>query len=97
VIVGNLPFHLTTSILRKLLHSRTWTSAILLVQWEVARRRAGVGGASMMTAQWWPWVDFRLEGRVHRSAFQPAPNVDGGLLVIAHRAEPLIAVVGDRP
>ncbi len=92
VVVGNVPFHLTTAILRKLLHSGAWTHAILLVQWEVARRRAGVGGSSMMTAQWWPWVDFRLEGRVPRSAFKPVPNVDGGILVITRRPHPLVAV-----
>jgi 23S rRNA (adenine-N6)-dimethyltransferase len=49
----------------------------------------------MMTAQWWPWVDFSLGGRVHRSAFRPAPNVDGGLLVMAPRTRPLIPA-GDR-
>lgn len=43
VVVGNLPFHLTTTILRRLLHSPGWTDAVLLVQWEVARRRAAVG------------------------------------------------------
>ena len=46
VIVGNIPFHLTTAILRKLLHAPAWTAAVLLMQWEVARRRAGVGGSS---------------------------------------------------
>ncbi len=54
-VVGNLPFHLTTVLLRRLFAAQHWHSAILLVQWEVARRRAGVGGASMLTAQWWPW------------------------------------------
>ena len=54
-IVGNLPFHLTTAILRKLLHDPNWRRAVLLLQWEVARRRAGVGGATLMTAQWSPW------------------------------------------
>lgn len=39
VIVGNLPFHLTTAILRKLLHDPHWSEAELIVQWEVARRR----------------------------------------------------------
>src|SRR5699024_12424575 len=51
VIVGNIPFHLTTAILRKLLHAPAWTDAVLLMQWEVARRRAGVGASTMKTAQ----------------------------------------------
>ncbi|MFR9750539.1 23S rRNA (adenine(2058)-N(6))-methyltransferase Erm(46) [Nocardia sp. 004] len=90
VIVGNLPFHQTTAILRRLLHTDHWTRAVLLVQWEVARRRAAVGGATMMTAQWWPWYDFTLTGRVPASAFAPRPGVDAGLMTITRRAVPLV-------
>lgn len=90
VIVGNLPFHITTAVLRKLLHSGGWTQAILIVQWEVARRRAGVGGATMMTAQWWPWLDFTLHGRIPGTAFTPSPGVDAGILAITRREDPLL-------
>ena len=88
VIVGNLPFHLTTAVLRRILHAPGWTDAVLLVQWEVARRRAVVGGASMMTAQWSPWFDFALHGRVPARAFTPSPGVDGGLLTIRRNPTP---------
>ncbi|GAA3930109.1 hypothetical protein GCM10023085_09320 [Actinomadura viridis] len=90
VLVGNLPFHQTTAMLRRILRSPGWTDAVLLVQWEVARRRAGVGGATMMTAQWWPWYDFVLHRRVPSTAFRPRPGVDGGLMTITRRAPPLI-------
>jgi 23S rRNA (adenine-N6)-dimethyltransferase len=90
VLVGNLPFHLTTAILRRIFRAPGWTHAVLLVQWEVARRRAGVGGATMMTAQWWPWFNFELGQRVPARAFTPRPNVDGGVLLITRREEPLL-------
>ncbi len=90
VLAGNLPFHRTTAILRRVLGSRGWTDAVLLVQWEVARRRAGVGGATLMTAQWWPWFEFRLVSRVPASAFRPRPGVDGGLITFSRRPEPLV-------
>lgn len=90
VIVGNLPFHLTTAILRRILHGPGWTDAVLLVQWEVARRRAAVGGATMMTAQWWPWFEFALVRRVSAASFRPQPSVDGGLMTISRRAVPLV-------
>lgn len=90
VVVGNLPFHLTTAILRRLLHAPGWTEAVLIVQWEVARRRAAVGGASMMTAQWWPWVDFRVRQRIPATAFDPVPGADAGLLTLERRATPLV-------
>lgn len=90
VLVGNLPFHQTTSMLRRILRAPAWTEAVLLVQWEVARRRAGVGGATMMTAQWWPWYAFRLVRRVPAAAFRPRPGVDGGLMTVTRRERPLV-------
>lgn len=90
VVVGNIPFHLTTPILRRLLSGGDWRHAILLTQWEVARKRAGVGGATMMTAQAAPWFTFELHGRVPARHFRPMPAVDGGILGIARRGRPLI-------
>lgn len=90
VVVGNLPFHLTTAIMRKLLADPAWHEAVLLVQWEVARRRAGVGGATLLTAQTWPWFEYSLEGRVPSRAFRPMPGVDGGILRTTRRARPLV-------
>jgi 23S rRNA (adenine-N6)-dimethyltransferase len=42
-IVSNVPFHVTTPVLRHLLAATSWHDAILITQWEVARKRAGVG------------------------------------------------------
>lgn len=92
LVVSNVPFHLSTALLRKLLANDRWSRAVLLLQWEVARRRAGVGGATMMTAAWWPWYDFRLEGRVPAEAFRPVPGVDGGVLLVERRAAPLLPI-----
>lgn len=91
VVVGNVPFHLTTPILRRMLRERAWRHAVLLVQWEVARKRAGVGGGTMMTAQAAPWFAFELAGRVPAHGFTPRPSVDGGLLRIERRDQPLVA------
>lgn len=90
VLVGNLPFHLTTTLLRRVLRAEHWHTAVLLTQWEVARRRAGVGGASMLTASWWPWYTFTLHRRVPARAFTPTPSVDGGLLTAHRRSTPLV-------
>lgn len=90
VIAGNIPFHLTTPILRRLLQRPSWRHAVLLAQWEVARKRAGVGGGTLLTAQSAPWFVFALHGRVPSHAFRPMPSVDGGLLSIARRPAPLV-------
>lgn len=91
VIVGNIPFHLTTPILRRLLAEGAWCHAVLLTQWEVARKRAGVGGTTMLTAQSWPWFTFALHGRVPSRHFTPRPSVDGGILGISRRGSPLVS------
>jgi 23S rRNA (adenine-N6)-dimethyltransferase len=90
VLVGNVPYHLTTPILRRMLSRRGWRHAILLTQWEVARKRAGVGGRTMMTAQTAPWYDFALHDRVPAHGFSPRPSVDGGLLTVSRRPDPLV-------
>ncbi|WP_197319463.1 23S ribosomal RNA methyltransferase Erm [Saccharomonospora sp. NB11] len=97
VVVGNLPYHLTTPILRRLLTARGWEHAVLLTQWEVARKRAGVGGGTMLTAQSAPWFVFELHGRVPAHGFRPVPSVDGGLLAITRRGSPLIDPARRRP
>ncbi|MGI6878673.1 23S ribosomal RNA methyltransferase Erm [Microbacterium sp. gxy059] len=90
VVVGNVPFHLTTPILRRLLTTGTWEQAFLLTQWEVARKRAGVGGGTILTAQAAPWFDASLHGRVPARGFSPRPGVDGGVLGLVRRATPLV-------
>jgi 23S rRNA (adenine-N6)-dimethyltransferase len=90
VVVGNVPYHLTTPILRRLLARGHWHQAILLTQWEVARKRAGVGGGTMMSAQAAPWFSFSLHGRVPARHFSPMPSVDGGVLRVVRRAAPLV-------
>jgi 23S rRNA (adenine-N6)-dimethyltransferase len=89
-VVSNVPFGITTPVLRHLLGQRTWTSAVLLLQWEVARKRAAVGGTTLLTASWWPWYEFTLAGRVPSAAFRPRPDVDGGILLIHRRPVPLV-------
>ena len=90
VIVANLPFHLSTAAMRRLLGAEHWASAVLILQWEAARRRAGVGGGSQLTAQWLPWFEFSLDRRIASTAFRPRPAVDAALLCIHRRAIPLV-------
>lgn len=90
VVVGNIPFHITTPILRRLLSVDQWEYAVLLTQWEVARKRAGVGGSTLLTAQSAPWFEFDLHSRVPARGFAPQPVVDGGVLSITRKPRPLV-------
>lgn len=95
-LVCNVPFHLTTPVLRRLFTLTGWQRAVLITQWEVARKRAAVGGTTLLTAQWWPWLTFRLELRIPAAAFRPRPGVDAGLLVVDRRGDPLVPVARQR-
>ncbi|WP_173923843.1 23S ribosomal RNA methyltransferase Erm [Agromyces sp. Marseille-P2726] len=95
-LVSNVPFRLTTPLLRRLFADSSWQHALLVLQWEVARKRAGVGGATLMTAEWWPWYDSSLLRRIPARAFAPVPSVDAGLLHLERRTSPLVPVSESR-
>lgn len=95
-IVSNVPFGITTPFLRHLMSRNGWRTAVVLLQWEVARKRAAVGRTTLLTASWWPWYEFALGSRVPASAFRPVPAVDGGVLAVERRPEPLVPVAERR-
>lgn len=86
-VVGNLPYSITTRTLRMLLNESGWDAAVLIVQWEVARKRSA---ATMLSASWWPWYDIELVRRVPAGSFRPVPRVDGGVIQLTRRAEPSV-------
>src|SRR5690625_6696160 len=43
-----------------------------------------------MSSSWWACLDFELCRRFPARAFTPRPNVDGGVLIITRRQDPLI-------
>lgn len=86
-VVSNVPYGITTAFLRSLFREDGWSRAALVTQWEVARKRSG---ATMLTAAWWPWYEVEVVRRIPARAFRPVPRVDGGLLLLSRRLEPLL-------
>lgn len=90
-VVGNIPWSLTAGVVRWCLAAPRLRSATLLTQLEYARKRTGDRGRwSRLTVLTWPEHHWRLAGRVPRTAFRPVPAVDGGILRLERRAEPLL-------
>ena len=92
---GNIPFAVTTPILRRLLDdpATPLVRADLLMQLEAARRRAAVSPSTLLTLGWAPWWEFALVRRIGRLGFEPAPSVDAGLLVVTRREPALLPAV----
>ena len=93
---GNIPFAVTTPILRRLLDdpATPLVRADLLTQLEAARKRAAIAPSTLVTLGWAPWWEFALVRRVGRLGFEPAPSVDAGLLVITRREPELLPPTG---
>ncbi len=86
-VVANPPFGLTTALLSRLLDDPAGglQRADLLLQAEVARKRATQPPTSLHSAAWAPWWSFELGERVDRRAFRPVPRVDAAWLTIRRR------------
>jgi 16S rRNA A1518/A1519 N6-dimethyltransferase RsmA/KsgA/DIM1 with predicted DNA glycosylase/AP lyase activity len=91
-VVANLPFDRTTAILRHLLDDPRvpLVRADLIVEWRVAVKRALPWPSNVNSVLWGAWYTSALARRLPRSAFEPAPGVDTGVLVFRRRDEPLI-------
>jgi 23S rRNA (adenine-N6)-dimethyltransferase len=90
--LGSLPFGATTALLRHLLDDpgSGLRRADLVVQWEVARKRAAVPPTTMLSTTWAPWWDFSVGRRLPAVAFRPVPAVDAAVLRITRRSPPLL-------
>jgi 23S rRNA (adenine-N6)-dimethyltransferase len=91
-VVGSLPFGVTTALLRHLFDDvghAPWR-ADLIVQWEVARKRAAVPPTTMVSTTWAPWWTFELVRRIPARSFRPVPAVDAGVLRVTRRTPALL-------
>ncbi len=96
-LVGNLPYHITASLLFNLLdtarnHPGLLRRLVVLVQLEVARRIAARPGDSeygILSVFVRLWGEPRLELTIDRERFQPVPKVDAGVIRLDFAEEPL--------
>jgi len=90
--MGSLPFGATTALLRHLLEDpgSGLRRADLVVQWEVARKRAALPPSTMLSTSWSPWWSFDIGRRLPASSFRPVPSVDAGVLRVTRREPALL-------
>ena len=92
-VVGNLPFHRTSSILRRLTEGpRLPNDIAVIVQDGAALRRAGWPFApeSLQSLLLKPWWHVEVVRWIGRAEFTPPPSVDCALLWMARRGRPLV-------
>jgi 23S rRNA (adenine-N6)-dimethyltransferase len=93
-VIACLPFGATTAILRRLLDDPRvpLQRADLVVQAEVARKRAVLPPGTLLSTTWIPWWDFRSGRELPGAAFRPKPQVDAAVLIVTRRQPPLLPV-----
>ena len=91
-LVANLPYNVAVPVVLHLLATvPTLRSVLVMVQLEVAERLAArpgsrVYGVPSVKAAW--YADVTGAGRIGRTVFWPAPNVDSGLVRMVRRDPP---------
>jgi 23S rRNA (adenine-N6)-dimethyltransferase len=88
-LVGNIPFGITTGLLRAVAATPQARRLDLITQLEPARKRADIRG-SVLSVVWGVTWEFELRRRIPARHFHPRPSVDGAWLGGRRRPEPLV-------
>jgi 16S rRNA (adenine1518-N6/adenine1519-N6)-dimethyltransferase len=93
-VVGNLPYYITSAVLRHLLEATVRPACLVVtVQDEVARRiTAGPGDMSLLAVSVQLYGQPRIVARIPAGAFYPAPKVDSAVIRVDLSAGPTVAV-----
>jgi 23S rRNA (adenine-N6)-dimethyltransferase len=90
--LGNVPFAITTAILRRLLDdpASQLDRADLIVQDGLVRKRAATRPSTMLSLRWQPWWHLHAERYLPAACFDPPPRVGAALLAIRSRRPALL-------
>jgi len=94
LVVANIPYYITSAVIRHLLESDPKPRRIVLtIQKEVAERIcAKPGDMSLLALSVQVYGQPHIAGHISAGAFFPAPKVDSSVLVVDIYPEPLVAV-----
>lgn len=97
-VVANIPYYLTSNLIRVLCESSNpFSTAVLLIQKEVADRVvAGPGQMSLLSVTTQFYCDASLGTFVSAKLFTPPPKVDSQVLVLRFRQKPLFSGVNTK-
>jgi len=93
-VVANIPYYITSAVIRHLLESEVRPTVIVLtIQREVAERLcAGPDDMSLLAVSVQFYSQPRIAARIPAGAFYPRPNVDSAVVKLTVRPQPAVAV-----
>ncbi|GAB4308829.1 MAG: 16S rRNA (adenine(1518)-N(6)/adenine(1519)-N(6)) -dimethyltransferase RsmA [Candidatus Bipolaricaulota bacterium] len=98
LLVGNLPYGITSDVLVKVIREREEVArAVFMVQWEVGEKLVAPPGpeASRLGVHLRAYFDVEVVRKVPRTVFFPPPEVDSALIRLRKLAQPRITAPED--
>jgi 23S rRNA (adenine-N6)-dimethyltransferase len=90
-VFANIPYNVTSQIVRKILYGPTNIGEThLILQKEAAKKFSGSPKESFCSLLAKPFFEFRILYQLRRTDFRPVPAVDSVLLSIKRRTHPLL-------
>lgn len=92
VVVSNIPFAITTDIMKLLLNNpkNNLQKAFIIMEKGAAKRFSSTPIKDWYVMAWRMWFDIKLEKEISRDNFTPSPKVDCALISIVRKKEPLV-------
>lgn len=92
IVVANIPYAITTPILKKLLNDpvSNFQKGVILMEKGAAKRFTSKFVKDPYVIAWRMWFDLRFEKSVPRKYFSPPPRVDSAIVSITRKKKPLV-------
>lgn len=92
VVVSNIPYSITTPIMKMLLNhpASGFQRGVLVMEKGAAKRFTAKAVKDAYVAAWRMWFDICYVKTVPRECFAPPPKVDSAMLSITRKAKPLV-------
>ncbi len=92
IVVSNIPYAITTPILKMLLNRPTshLQKGIIVMEKGAAKRFTSTFVKDPYVIAWRMWFDIRYVKDISRKNFSPPPRVDSAMITITRKAKPLV-------
>lgn len=92
VVVSNIPYSITTPIMKMLLNnpSSGFQKGVIVMENGAAKRFTSKSVKDSYVLSWRMWFDIRYVRSISRNNFSPPPKVDSAMITITRKKEPII-------
>ncbi|MBO0992960.1 23S ribosomal RNA methyltransferase Erm [Bacillus sp. SD088] len=92
VVVSNIPYSITTPIMKMLLNkpSSGFQKGVIVMEMGAAKRFTSKSVKDYYVLAWKMWFDICYVRKISRNNFSPPPKVDSAMITITRKKEPIV-------